>query len=164
MRVGIIADPHDNLPLVERAIETFNEEKAEIVLHAGDYVSPFTVVCLRKLEAKLIGVFGNNDGDHEFLKRRFAEVEGAEIRGNFAEVNVDGLKVALLHDDGELFQSLVDSQSYDVVVHGHTHEARIYKKGKTTVINPGEACGYLSRKPTIALLDTKTQETRIIQL
>ncbi|MDH5634261.1 MAG: metallophosphoesterase [Candidatus Bathyarchaeota archaeon] len=164
MRVGIISDTHDNLPLVDKAIERLNKEKVEVVLHAGDYVAPFTVLRFKQLKAKLIGVFGNNDGDHEYLKKRFADVKRAEIRGNFAEVNTDGLKIALLHDEGELFQSLVNVQCYDVVVHGHTHEARVYKKGKTTVINLGEVCGYLSRKSTMALLDTETREARIIQL
>lgn len=164
MRVGIIADTHDNLPQVERAVDKFNQEKVDFVVHAGDYVSPFTVARLRRLKAKLIGVFGNNDGDHEFLKKRFAEIEGAEVRGNFAEVNIDGLKIAVLHDDGELFNSLVNSQSYDVVVYGHTHEAQVSRKGKTIVINPGEACGYLSGRPTIAIFDTNTREIRITKL
>jgi putative phosphoesterase len=164
LKVGIISDTHDNLPLVDKAIERLNKEKVEVVLHAGDYVAPFTVLRFKQLKAKLIGVFGNNDGDHEYLKKRFADVKKAEIRGNFAEVNTDGLKIALLHDDGELFQSLVNVQCYDVVVHGHTHEARIYRKGKTIIINPGEVCGYLSRKSTMALLDTETKEARIIQL
>ena len=164
MKVGIIADTHDNLPLVDKAVKKLNQEKVDIVLHAGDYVSPFTVTRLKKLNAKLIGVWGNNDGDHEYLKKRFAEIEGAELRDNFAQVTVDRLKVALLHDNGELFQSLVNSQGYDLVVHGHTHEAQTRKKGKTTIVNPGEACGYLSGRPTIAIFNTKTRKTRIIQL
>ncbi len=164
MKVGIIADTHDNLPLVDRAVERLNQERVELVLHAGDYVAPFTVLRFRQLKAKLIGVFGNNDGDHELLRKRFADVEGAEIRGDFAEVTADGLKIALLHGEGELLQSLVNAECFDVVVHGHLHEARIYKKGKTTVINPGEVCGYLSGKPTIALLDTETREAKIVQL
>jgi putative phosphoesterase len=164
MIVGIMSDTHDNLPLVEKAIERLNQEKAEIVLHAGDYVAPFTIVRFKHLKAKLIGVFGNNDGDHELLKKRFAEVNGAEIRGSFAEIDVEELKIALLHDDGELLQSLVNTQCYDMVVHGHSHEARIFMKGKTTVINPGEVCGYLSGKSTMVLLDTETRETKIIQL
>ncbi len=164
MKVGIIADTHDNLPLVDKAIERLNQERVELVLHAGDYVAPFTVLRFKQLKAKLIGVFGNNDGDHELLKKRFADIKGAEIRGDFAEVTAGGLKIALLHGEEELLQSLVNTECYDVVVHGHLHEARIYKKGKTTVINPGEVCGYLSGKPTIALLDTMTREAKIVRL
>lgn len=165
MIVGIIADTHDNLPLVDKAIDRLNREKVEIVLHAGDYVAPFTVVRFKQLKAKLIGVFGNNDGDHEFLKKRFADIEAAEIRSNFAEVTADGLKIALLHgEDEELLQSLVSTEYYDIVVHGHSHEAGTYKKSKTIVVNPGEVCGYLSGKSTIALLDTETREAKIVRL
>lgn len=164
MKVGIISDTHDNLPMTDKAIETLNREGAEIVLHAGDYVAPFTVIRFKQLRAKLIGVFGNNDGDHELLKKRFADIKTAEIRGNFAEVKVEGLKIALLHGEEGLLQSLIDSQGYDVVVHGHSHDARVYKKGKTLVINPGEVCGYLSGKSTIVILNTETREARIIQL
>lgn len=165
MKIGIIADTHDNLPLVGKAIDKLNREKIEMVLHAGDYVAPFTVVRFKKLKAKLIGVFGNNDGDHEFLKKRFSDIEAAEIRGNFAEVTADGLKIALLHgEDEELLQSLINTESYDVVVYGHSHEARTFKRGKTIVINPGEICGYLSGKSTMALLDTLTREATIVQL
>jgi putative phosphoesterase len=150
--------------MTDKAIETLNREGAEIVLHAGDYVAPFTVIRFKQLRAKLIGVFGNNDGDHELLKKRFADIKTAEIRGNFAEVKVEGLKIALLHGEEGLLQSLIDSQGYDVVVHGHSHDARVHKKGKTLVINPGEVCGYLSGKSTIVVLDTETREARIIQL
>lgn len=164
LKIGIISDTHDNLPLVDKAVKRLNQEEVDLVLHAGDYVAPFTVLRFKQLKARLIGVFGNNDGDHEYLKKRFADVQEAEIRGNFAEVIIDGLKIALLHDEGELFHSLVNGQCYDVVVHGHTHEARVYKKGKTIVINPGEVCGYLSKRSTMALLDTETQEARLIEL
>jgi hypothetical protein len=164
MIVGIIADTHDRLPLLDRAVKRLNEEKVELVLHAGDYVAPFVVPHFKPLKADLIGVFGNNDGDKDLLKKRFAEL-GAEIRGKFAEVTVDGLRIALLHgDEAELLRSLIDVESYDVVVHGHTHEAKTYKKGKTLVINPGEVCGYLSEKSTIAILNTKPLDAKTIHL
>jgi len=164
MIVGIIADTHDRLPLLDKAVKRLNEEKVELVLHAGDYVAPFVVPHFKPLKAHLIGVFGNNDGDKELLKKRFTEL-GAEIRGKFAEVMVDGLRIALLHgDETELLLSLIDVGSYDVIVHGHTHEAKTYKKGKTLVINPGEACGYLSEKPSIAILNTKPLDAKTIHL
>ena len=164
MIVGIISDTHDHLPLLDKAVKQLNKEMAEIVLHTGDYIAPFVVDHFKTLGARLIGVFGNNDGDKELLKRRFTEL-GAKVHGKFAEVKVDKLRIAVLHgDEEELLRSLIEVESHDVVVHGHSHEAHVYRKGKTLVINPGEVCGYLSRKSTIAVLDTKTLEARIIQL
>jgi putative phosphoesterase len=164
MIVGIISDTHDRLPLIDKAVKRLNEMSVELVLHAGDYISPFVASHFKQLKAPLIGVFGNNDGDRELLKKKFAEF-GADIRGNFAFVAVDGLRIALFHgDETELVRFLLELESLDVLVSGHTHVAKTYRKGRTLVINPGEACGYLSGKPTIAILDTETLNVKMIQL
>ena len=164
MKIGIVADTHDNLPAIDRAVKRLNEERVDLVLHAGDYIAPFSVLHFKSLKAKLVGIFGNNDGDHQFLKKRFKEIN-AEIRGKFAEVVVEGVKIAMVHGDNvELLESLIGTEGYDVVVHGHTHEAKIYKKGKTLVINPGEVFGYLSNTSTFALLDTKGMDAKILQI
>ncbi len=164
MIIGIISDTHDRLSRIDEAVKRLNEEGVELVLHAGDYVAPFVVPRFKPLKAKLIGVFGNNDGDKHLLRRRFAEIE-AEIRGTFAEVIVDNLRIAMSHgEEEELLRALIDIEGHDVVVHGHTHEAKIYRKGRTLVVNPGEVCGYLSGRSTIAIFDTKTLEARIITL
>jgi len=165
MLIGLIADTHDNLPMVDRAVRRLNEENVGLVLHAGDYVAGFVIPRLEELKAKLIGVFGNNDGDHELLRKRFSENKRLELRGNFAEITAGGLKIALLHGgDVELLEALINQESFDVVVHGHTHIHEIRKKGKTLVVNPGEVCGYLTGKSTLALLDTVKREARIIEL
>ncbi|HVP27179.1 MAG TPA: metallophosphoesterase [Candidatus Bathyarchaeia archaeon] len=165
MIIGIISDTHDNLPEIDKAIKRLNKENVGLVLHAGDYVSPFVVPKFKALKARLIGVFGNNDGGRELLKKKFSENENLELHGNFAKITNGGLKIAVLHgDEEELLEALIESQGFDVVVHGHVHKAEIYKKGKTLVINPGEVCGYLSGKSTIALLDTAKCKARIVEL
>lgn len=169
--VGIMSDTHDNLLMVDKAVRKLLDEKVELVLHAGDYVSPFVIPHFKPFRGKFIGVFGNNDGDHEFLKRRFAEF-GLEIRGIFAEVNVGGLRVVLLHGGepggapgpSELLRSLLSTKCYDVIVHGHVHEAKAYKKGNTLIVNPGEVCGYLTGESSVAVLDTKTMKARLVPL
>ena len=171
MFVGIMSDTHDHLPLVDKAVKKLIDEKVELVLHAGDYISPFVISHFKPFKGRFIGVFGNNDGDHEFLKRRFQEF-GLDIRGVFAEVKIDGLRIALLHGGetggppgpSELLKSLISAECYDVVIHGHVHEAKAYRQGKTLIINPGEVCGYLSGKPSIAVLDTKTMEVKFVPL
>ena len=165
MLVGIIADTHDNLKMVDKAVGKLNERNVELVLHGGDYVAPFVIPRFKKLKGRLIGVFGNNDGDHELLKKRFKESDSLEMRENFAEIIVNGLKIALLHgNEEELLNALVNSECFDIVVHGHTHRAEVCRKGRTLVVNPGEVCGYLSGKSTIALLDTSTLKVEIIPL
>jgi putative phosphoesterase len=164
MKIGIIADTHDNLPAIDRAVRRLNQERVQLVLHLGDYVAGFAVLRFKPLEAKLIGIFGNNDGDHQLLEKRFKEIN-AEIRGIFAEVIVEGVKIAMTHgDELELLESLIGTESYSVVAHAHSHEAKIERKGKTLVINPSEVCGYLSGKSTLALLDTKSLDARIVEI
>ena len=165
MLIGVISDTHDNLPLVEKAVRMLNDEKVDLVLHAGDYTSPFVIAKFKDLNCRFIGVFGNNDGDHELLKKRFNETQNCEIRGRFAEVDADDFKIALHHgEETELQNALVNCGGFDCVVSGHTHIAVNKAKGKTLVLCPGEVCGYLYGKPTFILLDTNKREARIVQL
>jgi uncharacterized protein len=165
MLIGLMSDTHDNLPAVERAVKRLNEAKVTLVLHAGDYVAPFVIPKFKQLNSRLVGVFGNNDGDHELLRKKFAETNNCEVRGRFAEVNAEGFKIALLHgDDIELLNSLIGCECFDAVVHGHAHTTGIKVKGKTIVINPGEVCGYLTGKSTMAILDTEKREAKILEI
>jgi putative phosphoesterase len=151
--------------MIDKAIRRLNQEGVELVLHTGDYVSGFTIPRFKALNARLIGVFGNNDGDRQKLKEKFGENGKLEIRGSFAELTVGGLKAALLHgSEEELVKALIEGQSFDVVVRGHLHRTEAYRKGKTLVINPGEVCGYLSGRSTIALLDTAKNEAKTVEL
>jgi putative phosphoesterase len=165
MLIGAISDTHDNLPLVEKAVQTLNQQKVDLVLHAGDYVAGFVIPKFKQLNCKLIGVFGNNDGDHELLKKRFSETSNCTIHDRFAVVTVDSNRIALLHgEEPQLLDALADSGYFNAIVHGHSHLKGIQTKGKTLLVNPGEACGYLTGKPTIAIIDTTKHEARIIDL
>ena len=42
MKLGIISDSHENMPLIAKAVELFNHEEVDLVLHAGDFISPIT--------------------------------------------------------------------------------------------------------------------------
>jgi putative phosphoesterase len=164
MLIGLMSDSHDNLPMVDKAVEFFNKNNVESVLHAGDFVAGFVVPHLARLNCNLIGVFGNNDGDHELLQKRFSETKNCQIHDDFASVSIEGFRIALLHGNTALIDSLVASGYFDAVVHGHSHVAGIEQHGKTLSINPGELCGYLSGKPTVAILDTATRQAKIIQI
>jgi len=106
MLIGAVSDSHDNLPKIEKAVELLNELKVELVLHAGDYVSPFTIARFNKLNCPLIGIFGNNDGDHQLLTKRFNETTNCTIHDRFTQVTVEGYRIGLLHgDEAELLNA-----------------------------------------------------------
>ena len=165
MLIGAISDSHDNLPQIEKAVQALNNQKVGLVLHAGDYVAGFVIPKFKALNCKLIGVFGNNDGDHELLKKRFSETTNCSIHDRFTTETIEGYRVALLHGhETELLNAIIDSESFDAVIHGHSHNLCIERKGKTLSINPGELCGYLTGKSTLAILDTDRNESKIIEL
>ena len=164
MLIGAISDTHDNLPLIEKAVQILNEQKVELVLHAGDYVAGFVIPKLAKLNCPLIGVFGNNDGDHELLNKRFSETANCTIHDRFTQLTIEGYRISLLHGhETELLNAIIGSGYFDAVIHGHSHNKGIEQKGKTLSINPGELCGYLTGKSTLAILDTVKREARIIE-
>ncbi len=88
--------------------------RADVVIHAGDWVDTATLDLLRSRSQRLIGVYGNNDGPG--LRARLPEVAHAEL---------DGLRLAVVHETGpaqgrerrcaERFPDV------DVLVFGHSH-------------------------------------------
>lgn len=160
-----MSDTHDNLPAIRKAVDFFNARKdVELIVHAGDFIAPFTVKEFKKLNAAFIGVFGNNDGDRNHLGKNFLSLMGVEI-SDVQEFEKGKKKFCLYHGTNEeILASLLRGKRYDVLVRGHTHEAEIKKKFNTLVINPGEVCGYLSGKKTIALLDAKNLKVEIVEL
>lgn len=161
--VGVMSDSHDNLEAIRRAVEFFNSKKVKLVLHAGDIISPFTIRVFRELTCPIRAVTGNNDGDLLAL-RRFFEDKG-EVHNFFLSLEVDGVKVAVNHGHyPEVLESLISSGKYDVVVCGHTHERVNKRVGKTLVVNPGETCGYLTGKRSVAILDTEKLQAEIVEI
>ncbi|MFQ6034131.1 MAG: metallophosphoesterase [Candidatus Bipolaricaulia bacterium] len=160
MKLGIISDTHDNMPKIARAVELFNREKVDLVLHAGDFISPITANEFKRLKAKLIGVFGNNDGDKLYLLKRYKGI--GELYEDYRELELDGRRIVLMHQP-KFLDALIASKKYDVITYGHTHEHDL-RKGPPLLLNPGEDGGWLSGRTTVAIADLQTMEAEIIDL
>ena len=159
-RIGIISDSHDNRNNIKKAVEIFNQKKVCLVIHAGDFIAPFTCLDFKELHCKMEMVFGNNDGEKIGLSNAFKDL-GTLLPGP-RSFYVNDKKILLMHEH-ECVEEFMEIESADIVIYGHTHEADI-KKGHPLVINPGEAGGWLNGKSTIAVLDTETMETELIAL
>lgn len=59
MKVGIIADTHDDLNNTAKAISIFNTVNVSLIIHAGDYIFPGVIEKFKDIHssAHLVGVF-----------------------------------------------------------------------------------------------------------
>ena len=159
--IGIMSDSHDNLDAIRKAVKIFNNENLDVVIHAGDLISPFTALEFRKLDTELVAIYGNNDGEKEGLKAAYKEIC---ILEDFKEISVEGWKFSIIHGSNQaIVDSLAKCGKYDVVIRGHTHKMEILN-GETMIINPGEVCGYISGEQTVVLLDTDDLSFEVIHM
>lgn len=159
--IGVMSDSHDNVTMVKRAVAAFKEAKCELVIHAGDFVAPFAARELAALDCPVKGVFGNCDGEKSGLEK---VIQGyGEIGEAPLVFSHGGRQFLLIHYHFSVGSYLASGQ-YDVIVFGHTHKTEVRKEGKTLLLNPGEAGGWLSGKSTVALLDLTKLEAEIIPL
>jgi putative phosphoesterase len=178
MKIGIIADTHDDIENVRRAIDFFNKEDVQYVIHAGDYVFPGIVMEFKKLKAKLIGVLGNNDGEKGQLLRAFLEIDG-ELKGELGELHVNDLKIGIYHGTSpDIKRQLTESGRYNIIVCGHTHKVepacssigKYTKGGSTLILNPGtghrktESLAGAFVEGGIFILNIESEEYRFIEL
>jgi len=157
MKIGILSDTHDNLPQVEKAVELFNKKKVDFVLHAGDFVAPFTILKLKKLKCDWRGVFGNNDGERTGLAR----ISEGKIQEGPLRIKLADKKITLVHDINTINP---EREGSALIVFGHTHKSEVVKKGNALLINPGEAGGWLTGKSTVAIVDLTALSHKIFSL
>lgn len=163
MLIGLMADSHDRVPAIRELLERIAERGAGMVLHAGDYCSPFSLSPFLELNIPFAGVFGRNDGDREGLKAFAAKGVGIELFESPHSIEVGGRRILLVHDLGEVAERSLES--HEIIVHGFTHRQEMRElSGGATIVNPGEACGWLHGSPTAAILDLDTKEIEFISL
>jgi len=46
--IGILSDSHDNLDALEKAIRFFQDAGCALLIHAGDFVAPFSARVLNR--------------------------------------------------------------------------------------------------------------------
>jgi len=149
MKIGIIADTHDNLDAVTYWMEFFNEKGADALLHAGDFVAPFVIPELDRFQGPIYGVFGNNDGDRETLKKK-AKGTDVTLCKAYEQLELSGAVFGVAHKPSGLSRD--HSSDVTLYVHGHTHERMWNDNGSVPVVNPGEAGGWLTGTSSVLIV------------
>lgn len=106
-------------------------DAADVVVHAGDWVDEATLDLLEARAARLIGIWGNNDGPG--LRSRLPEI---------ARVELGGVRFAVVHETGPAAGREArcdrDHPDTDVLVFGHSHIPwDTVSPGGMRLLNPG---------------------------
>jgi len=162
VRIGVVADTHDRVPAIADLLQRFADKGVSMVMHAGDFCSPFSLAPFHQRGTALLGVFGRNDGDRETLAAYAARGMGTEIYESPHSFDVGGKRILLVHEIVEVSPRSIEA--HDFVIHGSSHLQSEKKVGSTIVINPGEACGWIHGKCTAMILNTDSGEVENITL
>lgn len=115
MRLLLLADTHVPRRAPDLPAQVWAEvARADVVLHAGDWVAPELLDTLSAKAARLVACWGNNDGP--VLRSRLPER---------ADVLLEGLHFTVVHETGAASgREARMSRRYpdtDVLVFGHSH-------------------------------------------
>lgn len=157
MLIGVMSDTHDRLPTIRSALALFARMKVDAVIHAGDLVAPFAARALREFSGPLHVIYGNNDGERVGLKEVLPRIQDGPL---FVEL---GGRRVLVHHFID-WCAPEDIEKAEIVISGHTHEVVNQTRDGKLYLNPGECCGWVGGRCTVALLDTQEPEAEICEL
>lgn len=158
MKVCILSDSHDHIPLLDAAVEVAIEHGAEAVLHCGDVVAPSTLHCLDKYALPVHVIHGNNTGDLYTLGRLAnREKNHIHYHGMDAGLELAGRRIFLVHYP-HYARAMAATGDWDLICCGHSHKVLIdrianLKGGITHLVNPGTIGGVGRAPATFVMAD-----------
>ena len=169
MKVCILSDSHDHIPLLDAAVAEARDRGAQAVLHCGDVVAPSTLKCLNKHRLPVHVIHGNNTGDLYTLGQLATRPDNViNYHGMDAGIELNGRRIFLVHYP-HYARALAATGEWDIVCCGHTHKARVemrknIKGEETMLINPGTVGGVGTDPATYMMVDLETLEYAIHEI
>ncbi len=156
-KIAIFSDSHDNIWNLEKALDQVNEMEAAALLHCGDMNAPFIVkIMADRFAGPIHIVFGNNEGDGRLIQTLVAKYDHVTHHGDYAELELFGRKIAMIHYPEPALR-IAQSSQFDLVCYGHDHTQRLERVGHGLLANPGEIMGFM-HDPTWGLYDAASGE------
>lgn len=158
MLIGIISDTHNQRARTRTAMEIFQREGCEAVIHCGDFMVPEIVEICSALPFWF--VFGNNDSDMVPYLQEAAVVSGAHCLGWHGVVELADKKIGVTHGHStrDLQRALAEQPHY--LLSGHSHVAHDQVIHSVRRINPGAL--HRASAFTVATLNLANDELRTI--
>src|SRR5262245_56587090 len=135
MRLGILADTHDELARTRFVVRMLRDAGAEALVHCGDLASPPIVAALAVLPCWF--VFGNHDADSVPALQKAAAEFGPVCLGWGGVIELAGKRVGVAHGHMTTDVRRVLAERPDFLLFGHSHFPSDQLVGLVRRINPG---------------------------
>lgn len=163
MKVCILSDSHDHIPLLDEAVRKAKELGAEAVIHCGDLVAPSTLRRVEKHKLPVHVIHGNNTGDL-FALTRLTHKPDTVVRyhGMDAGIELAGKSIFIVHYP-HYARAMAATGDWDLVCCGHSHQVEVEamkncKGGISHVVNPGTVGGVGTSPSTWIMGDLSKME------
>lgn len=152
MRIAALSDTHLRAKMPQEILDIITD--ADLVVHAGDFLTREIYESIRVSSKKLVAVFGNSDDDE--LKALLPESVIFEA---------EGVKIGVIHKgrfgaDMTNMRYLALEMGVQVLIYGHVHSP-VIDRSDVLLVCPGSPIFPRMADPTLAMLDVEAGRVRV---
>ena len=152
MKIAALSDTHLRAKMPRELLDILST--ADVVVHAGDFITPSVYEDVKVSSKKLVAVYGNSDSDE--LKAELPES---------ATFTAEGVKIGVVHKgrggtDVTNMRYLALEMGVSVLIYGHLHSP-IIDRTDVLLLCPGSPVFPRMADPTLAMLDVSGGQIKV---
>jgi len=152
MRMAVLADTHLRAKMPQEILDLIKD--ADLVIHAGDFITREIYDSVKANSKRLVAVYGNSDSDE--LKAMLPESEVFEA---------DGIRFGVIHKgrqgtDITNMRYLALEMGVKVLIYGHVHSP-VIDRTDVLLLCPGSPVFPRMADPTMAYLDVEGGQIKV---
>jgi uncharacterized protein len=152
MKIAIISDTHLRAKMPDELLDMLKE--ADVVVHAGDFITKAVYDAVLASSKRLVAVHGNSDDEE--LKALLPES---------VVFDADGVKIGVIHkgrfgSDVTNMRYLALEMGVNVLIYGHLHSP-VLDRTDVLLICPGSPIFPRMADPTLVMLDVEKGEIKV---
>lgn len=152
MKIAVLSDTHLRAKMPQELLDMLRD--ADLVVHAGDFITPGIYESVKASSKRLIAVYGNSDD--EALKAMLPES---------AVFDAEGVRIGVIHkgrhgSDVTNMRYLALEMGVKLLIYGHIHSP-VIDQTDVLLLCPGSPIFPRMADPTIFMLNVEKGEVRV---
>ncbi len=152
MRIAALSDTHLRAKMPQEILDIIKD--ADLVVHAGDFLTREVYEAIAASSKKLVAVFGNSD-----------DAELKALLPESAIFEAEGMRIGVIHKgrfgaDTTNMRYLALEMGVQVLIYGHVHSP-VIDRSDVLLLCPGSPIFPRMADPTLAMLDIEAGQVHV---